>query len=90
MKTVVNKKFVAENAAARRITGQGMTEYIIIVALIALAAIAAVSYFGSTVQAQFTQMGNTLVGDTTGQTAQDMTTGNVSQPKAATLGDYSQ
>lgn len=32
--------------------GQGMTEYIIIVALIAIAAIAAFTYFGNTVRSQ--------------------------------------
>jgi len=46
----------------RRITGQGMTEYIIVVALIAIACVAAVSYFGSTVQAQFVNMGSALTG----------------------------
>ena len=48
--------------AKRRITGQGMTEYIIVVALIAIACVAAVSYFGSTVQAQFVNMGSALTG----------------------------
>lgn len=46
----------------RRITGQGMTEYIIVVALIAIACVAAVSYFGSTVQAQFVNLGSALTG----------------------------
>ena len=54
----------------RRITGQGMTEYIIVVALIAIAAVAAVSYFGSTVQAQFVNMGSALTG-TVGQETGD-------------------
>lgn len=45
-----------------RISGQGMTEYIIIVALIAIATIGAVSYFGSTVKASFLALGSELVG----------------------------
>jgi len=50
--------------SARRITGQGMTEYIIVLALIALAAVVVVGYFGDTVQAQFTAMGQKLSGET--------------------------
>jgi pilus assembly protein Flp/PilA len=42
--------------------GQGMTEYIIITALIAIAAIAAVSYFGGTVRAQVGGMAQELGG----------------------------
>jgi len=51
------------SSARRRITGQGMTEYIIVVALIAIAAVAAVSYFGSAVQAQFSNLGQELMGE---------------------------
>ena len=36
-------------------TGQGMTEYILIVALIAVAAIAVVKIFGKTIQNQFSK-----------------------------------
>ena len=43
-------------------SGQGMTEYIIIVALIAIAAIAAFTYFGSTVRDQTTSMTQELAG----------------------------
>lgn len=46
----------------RRNTGQGLTEYVIIVALIAIAAIGAVSFFGSSVKASFLAMGAELVG----------------------------
>lgn len=42
--------------------GQGMVEYIIIVALIALAAIAAFTYFGDTVRGQTVQMANQVAG----------------------------
>lgn len=42
--------------------GQGMTEYIIIVALIAIAAIAVYSFFGDTVRGQVGAMTNELAG----------------------------
>lgn len=42
--------------------GQGMTEYIIIVALIAIAAIAAYSFFGDTVRSQVGNMAAELGG----------------------------
>jgi len=44
--------------------GQGMTEYIIITALIAIAAIAAVTYFGGTARAQIGGMAKELSGQT--------------------------
>jgi len=46
----------------RKESGQGMTEYIIIVALIAIAAIAAFSYFGKTVRNQTAAMTESLAG----------------------------
>lgn len=50
-------------AAARILQrGQGMTEYIIITALIAIAAIAAVTYFGHTARAQIGGMAAELSG----------------------------
>lgn len=55
------------NTALRiRQRGQGMTEYIIITALIAIAAIAAVTYFGATARAQVGVMGNELAGQNSG------------------------
>ena len=42
--------------------GQGMTEYIVIVALIAIASIAAISFFGNAVQASFGGLANVLGG----------------------------
>lgn len=48
----------------RKIKGQGMTEYVIIVALIAIASIVAVSFFGSSVKASFLALGSDLVGGT--------------------------
>jgi Tfp pilus assembly protein FimT len=51
---------IRQNAKQR---GQGMTEYIIIVALIALAAIAAYSFFGQTVRNQVAGMAEELSGN---------------------------
>lgn len=51
------------NKAFNRQGGQGMSEYIIVVALVALAAITVVSMFGGTVQAQFSNMAAALAGD---------------------------
>jgi len=56
MKTPASANF------ARRQRGQGMTEYIIITALIAIAAIAAVTFFGGTVRSQVGAMGKELGG----------------------------
>ncbi|HBG18299.1 MAG TPA: hypothetical protein DDY32_03230 [Desulfobulbaceae bacterium] len=43
--------------------GQGMTEYIIIVALIAIAAIGAFTYFGKSVRMQTAAMSESVAGD---------------------------
>ncbi len=68
----------------RRQRGQGMTEYIIITALIAIAAIAAVTFFGGTVRAQIGAMGKELGGTDASSTINRATTqGN----KAATAGE---
>jgi Flp pilus assembly pilin Flp len=47
---------------ARRHRGQGMTEYIIIVALIAIAAIGVFTFFGGTVRSQVAGMAQELSG----------------------------
>lgn len=47
--------------------GQGMTEYIIIVALIAIAAIGAVTFFGGTVRGQVAGMAQELSGQDAAQ-----------------------
>lgn len=59
---------VADITTKRRIRGQGMTEYIIVVALIAIGCVGAVSVFGEAVQAQFANMSNALMGDTANAT----------------------
>lgn len=57
--------------------GQGMTEYIIIVALIAIAAIAVYQYFGNTVRNQTAAIANELAGN-------DGTTARTNASTAAT------
>ena len=47
----------------RKQRGQGMTEYIIIVALIAIAAIGVFTFFGGTVRAQVAAMAGELAGN---------------------------
>ena len=51
------------NALIRSEEGQGMTEYIIIVALIAIAAIAVITFFGQNLRALFAASANALGGD---------------------------
>ncbi len=48
----------------RQKRGQGMTEYIIIVALISVAAIAVVTRFSTNVRAMFVASSNAIAGDT--------------------------
>ena len=57
---------VSENGNARNLkrqAGQGMTEYIIVVALVAVAAIAVYQYFGQVVRAQVAAMAHELSGE---------------------------
>ena len=72
--------------------GQGMTEYIIIVALIAIAAIAVYSLFGNTIKSQVAGMSKELSGQDGGTAVTDsQTSANdaATKAKAATgLGNY--
>lgn len=61
--------------------GQGMTEYIIIVALVALSAILVFSLFGQTVRDQVAQMSSQVAG---GTTATGQTDAQASQKAAVT------
>ena len=54
--------FIKSNKLHAAQSGQGMTEYIIIVALIAVAAIGVYSYFGQTLRQQTTGMAQELAG----------------------------
>ena len=71
----------------RKITGQGMTEYIIIVALIAIAAIGVFTAFGDVVRAQVGTMAASLGGATSTE-ATDLRTQGVEDAgtKAETKG----
>lgn len=62
--------FIRTFGVRSRQAGQGMTEYIIIVALIAIAAIAAFTYFGGDVRAQVGGMANELAGKSASQDIQ--------------------
>jgi len=55
----LNKK-----AMLKKARGQGMTEYIIIVALIAIAAIGVITLFGDNIKALFGQSADALAGST--------------------------
>lgn len=72
--------------------GQGMTEYIIIVALIAIAAIGVYSYFGQTIKGQTAGMAAEMAGKSaaTGQgvAAGAATKAETSAAKQSTLGTY--
>lgn len=69
----------------KRQTGQGMTEYIIIVAMIAVAAIAVYQYFGSTVRNQTAAIAQELAGnDGTAAKTKAQTDGTAAATKAAT------
>lgn len=63
--------------------GQGMTEYIIIVAMIAISAIAVYQYFGQTVRNQTAGMAEELAGKTNTAQAKAKTAAT----KSATLAD---
>jgi len=54
--------FMIAFSRQQRQLGQGMTEYIIIVALIAVAAIGVYSYFGETIRSQMAGMTKELAG----------------------------
>jgi len=72
--------------------GQGMTEYIIITALIAVAAIAAYSYFGQTLQQQVAGMASEMSGNSAKDHIKDAQTAAASAAtnadKKTNLGNY--
>ena len=74
--------------------GQGMTEYIIIVALIAIAAIGIYTIFGDTIRGQMSSMTSELAGDsgaTGGRTAITTSTANqATAEKNRTLKNFEQ
>lgn len=77
--------------ATRKQFGQGMTEYIIIVALIAIAAIAAYSFFGDTLRNQVGGMATELSGQDGGASVSAAKTAagdSVKQGEHANLSTY--
>jgi type IV pilus assembly protein PilA len=74
-------------SSIKRARGQGMTEYIIIVALIAIAAIGVYSMFGNIVKAQTGAMAAELAGDhANAKTAMDKSTSvSTANAKKATV-----
>ena len=66
--------------------GQGMTEYIIIVALIAIAAIGIYALFGEQIRSVVSSIGGQLSGDTTAET--DKVDMDDQEKKDATLKDF--
>lgn len=69
--------------------GQGMTEYIIIVALIAIAAIAIYGFFGDTIRAQMGAMTKELAGHDAGNDPAKEAIKDVDkETKSKTLKDY--
>ncbi len=77
----------------RKQLGQGMTEYIVIVALIAVAAIGAYSFFGETVRHQVAGLAQEISGTTNTETAVAQTTADTdaagSAAVAADMGTFS-
>lgn len=59
----------------RRERGQGMTEYIIVVALVAIAAIGVYTAFGKTVRGQMAVTAQALAGNAAGEARQEANTG---------------
>lgn len=54
-----------EKARRNAVRGQGMTEYIIIVAVVAILSLAIVIKFGDTIRMWFTASGERMAGDST-------------------------
>lgn len=63
---MLKNRFEQRLSGRRLQRGQGMTEYIIIVALVAIAAIAVYSFFGRTVRGQMASITSQLAGNTGG------------------------
>ena len=71
--------------------GQGMTEYIIIVALIAVAAIGVYSFFGQAIRSQMAGMTNEIAGvnaSANQSAAKAAASGATEQNTKKTMGDY--
>jgi Flp pilus assembly pilin Flp len=71
------------SAARKRQFGQGMTEYIVIVALVAVGAIGVYNWFGKTVRHQTTAVACGLAGDATCSTNESKNAGTTANNAAA-------
>ncbi|ADP15525.1 hypothetical protein IPU70_24265 [Achromobacter sp. SD115] len=75
----------------KRQLGQGMTEYIVVVALVAVAAIAVYQYFGQVVRSQTAAMARELAGEDGGaqsRAAQQAAQKAAAQTKARSLKSF--
>jgi len=86
------KFFSKSNLLSSKQAGQGMTEYIIIVALIAVAAIGVYSYFGQTLRNQTAGIASEIAGqDSTANIAKakvNSEKAGVNAEKTKSLGSY--
>ncbi|MES2771210.1 MAG: pilus assembly protein [Pseudomonadota bacterium] len=83
---------MTHSPSTARQRGQGMTEYIIIVALIAVAAIGVYSFFGQTVKSQVSGMSQELAGKSAASEQSKANTAAAgaanASSKTSTLGNY--
>jgi pilus assembly protein Flp/PilA len=57
---------LSSHSPVRRRRGQGMTEYIIVIAIVAIGAIAIIGLFGKQIKHAFNRMGSSIDGRTVG------------------------
>lgn len=83
MQTRSNSSSIQPVISLRRIAGQGMTEYIIIVALIAVAAIGVYSLFGKSIRNQVAGLAMEITGQSANKTLE---VGREAATSAETIG----
>ncbi|MBX2878391.1 MAG: hypothetical protein KTR32_00585 [Granulosicoccus sp.] len=80
------------DCSSRKITGQGLTEYLIIVAIVAIACVGAASFFGDTIKANFLALGSDLTGgeavDRVAETSTSRAKAKTDTNSKTTLGNY--
>jgi len=86
------KTTVSNNSLTRHIRGQGLTEYAIILSLVAIAAIGATSFFGDAVKSSFVALGSELSGsaryDSAGEVATALKDASADVKDETTLRNY--
>lgn len=88
---IIINSAVPRSVSGERQRGQGMTEYIIIVALVAVAAIAVYQYFGQVLRSQTAAVARELAGEDGTQqnkTAKKAAQGATGQTKAKSLKSF--